>query len=105
MGITWSTYKSKRGEKAKAKRYKVTKSLDFTSRLTSQKSFYNFSFPFFTGYGMKIASVFLTLTVFPRDFLWQHLEWKRTIYHSKKTYMSIKTSSLQANNGNCRTRA
>ena len=37
MGITWSTYKSKREEKTKAKRYKVTRSLDFTSRKTSPK--------------------------------------------------------------------
>ena len=37
MGNAWSTHKSKREGKAKAKRYKVTWSLDFTSRLNSQK--------------------------------------------------------------------
>ena len=37
MGNTWSTHKSKREEKAKAKRYLVMISHDFTSRLNSQK--------------------------------------------------------------------
>ena len=31
MGIAWSTWKSKREVKAKAKRYKVTSSLDLIS--------------------------------------------------------------------------
>ena len=37
MGNAWSTHKSKREEKAKAKRYTFTRSLDFTSRFNSQK--------------------------------------------------------------------
>ena len=37
MGNAWSTHRSKREEKAKAKRYTVMISLDFTSRLNSQK--------------------------------------------------------------------
>ena len=37
MGNARSTHKSKREEKAKAKRYTVMRSLDFTSRLNSQK--------------------------------------------------------------------
>ena len=37
MGNAWSTHKSKREEKAKAKRYTVVRSLDFTSRINSQK--------------------------------------------------------------------
>ena len=37
MGNAWSTHKSKRKEKAKAKRYTFMRSLDFTSRLNSQK--------------------------------------------------------------------
>ena len=44
MGNAWSTHKSKREEKAKAKRYKVTWSLDFTSRLNSQKFLQPFIF-------------------------------------------------------------
>ena len=47
MGIAWSTYKSTRVVKAKAKRYKVTTSLDITSRLTSQKFLQLFPFFFF----------------------------------------------------------
>ena len=38
MGNARSTHKSKREEKAKAKRYTVVRSLDFTSRTNSQKS-------------------------------------------------------------------
>ena len=37
MGNAWSTRKSKREEKAKAKRYTFMRPLDFTSRLNSQK--------------------------------------------------------------------
>ena len=37
MGNAWSTHKLKREEKAKAKRYTVMRSLDFTSRFNSQK--------------------------------------------------------------------
>ena len=39
MGNAWSTHKSKREEKAKAKRYTVVRSLDFTSRLNSRQKF------------------------------------------------------------------
>ena len=46
MGNAWSTHKSKREEKAKAKRYTVMISLDFTSRLNSQK-FLQLKFLFF----------------------------------------------------------
>ena len=45
MGNAWSTYKSKREEKAKAKRYTAMISFDFTSRLNSQKFLQ--LFPFF----------------------------------------------------------
>ena len=37
MGNAWSTHKSKREEQAKAKRYTVLRSLDFTSRFNLQK--------------------------------------------------------------------
>ena len=46
MGNAWSTHKSKRKEKAKAKRYTVVRSLDFTSRINSQKSLQLFLFFF-----------------------------------------------------------
>ena len=74
MGNAWSTHKSKREEKAKAKRCTVVRLLDFTSRINSQiKVSTTFSFSFFTGYGTKIASVVLTFWVFQRDYLCQHL--------------------------------